>query len=1108
MKGKKTMIGVFVIIGLVGVLLIGASMDFAGDMVIREARTAVKDLLGADLSVDGISGNPLKGFTTGKITLSKEEKAFLTAGFLEVKLNLWSLLSGSPKVRVISIGGVDMDADTLAERVAQIKFEGAGDGEIPIETVKLVDSVITSKWGKADVTSLGLSFSGKEITSDMDVAVNSVPVKGKTAFLLDGKNVDIRSLSLDVGKGSISASGKVAPSLAVSGNLKGLDLKELIALWPMLSADGFEGRVSLSFKGEGEWNAPVLAGDLDYAGKSLLGYPVDSVKAKWGFAGDTFSVTGLDARVLAMPLTGGMSLAFGKKAPVLDLILSGSDIKLTELKKLYPAVGDISGEIDKFTIKLSGTTNALSGIVEFRAPSISAFGYTVSDSIAQVKVAPKTATVSGKSVFEGAPVTVQGTVSDYMTAPKLNLLANLQSFNLAKAVSFAPDLKDLGLSGTANVDLTVKGTASAPEISGKVWSDKITAMKESVETPSVSFTFSGPQTSITAASAKWRGASVSVSGTVGADKKIDLTAVLENLQPGAIASFYPDIAQYKIKGAVTAKVSVTGAMGAPKIDLTLFSASLGLMDSVTFKNLNVSTTIAGDLKALEKADLDLDVASGEVSLEGIPLSNFIVKLKKTGQTVNIASASAKSGKGSLSGSGAMTMGTKPGDDGTLDLNIKVTGADLAFLSGAGGLDVPLSGTVNGTVTVKGPFTNPVFGIKAESPNASLSGMTASDITLDLSGDMKEMKIDEFKAKFGGGTLSGTGNVKIGATPDVTLDFSGTGLDLAALTSSIPDAKDLRVGGKANASFKGRFAGASGMGKGSITSSALSVLGLKVANFSYPVMLNGNTLSSKGASASFYGGKISGSGSLDIKTLKFSHSADFSGIDINSVIQDFTGGLDGKITGVANGSANISGALTSKLNYSGKGSATVGEGAVSGFKVVEIAAKLYGTSGIRYTNATIPFRLETGRMILERGTRANAPQNDPLYKSFTAEGPVGPEGALHLACAGNMNIQLINAITGGAAGGFSAGSLEDVLKGILGGAQKGMASADFRDVSFTLGGTMDNPSISNLKVAKGAQQQQTLSAPAQTSVKQEETQKEEEKKPEDILKEKLIQSIFK
>ena len=1068
--GRKKLIALIVLVGLAGLALIGASMDFAGGLVVTEATKAVKDLLGADLTVGGISGNPIKGFTLGRVSLVKEEKPLFSAGFLQIKLNLMSLLSKSPKLSLLAVGGVDADADELAAQIANLDMGGGGGGEIPVETVSLVDSRITSKWAKAEISNLALSFSGADISADLDLALNGVPVKGKTSVAMAGGAVDVKTMALNVGKGTISASGKVAPSLAVSGALKDGDLKELVSFWPVVPSEGFDGKVSLAFKGEGEWNDPSLSGDVNYEGRAILGYPVDGVKAKWSLGADKLSVTDLEARVLAMPLTGNMSLAFAPgKAPVLDLDLAGTSIKMAELKKLYPDMGDATGEIDKFTVQLSGATDNLNGVVHFSAPALGAFGYTVANSAAQIKINPKAATLSAKSTFEGAPITAQGTITDYMVSPQLNLTGNVRTFNLAKAAALVPELKDLALTGNLNADVTVKGTAALPEISAKAWSDKITAMKEAIDKPSVSVVLKGGQTSITGASATWRGSSLSASGTIGADGKLNLKGALENLQPGAIAPFYPDIADLKIKGAVTASASVTGTAKAPQIVLALSSASLGLLDQVTFKDLKVSTALAGDLKAVDKADLDLDISAGTAQVEGVALSDLAVKLKKAGRKVVISSAAVKSGKGSITGSGNVTLGAKPGEDGTLDLTAKIAGADLAFLASSAGVDGPLGGIVDGTVTVKGALSNPSVTLKASSPKVSMAGMAVTDVALGLSGDAKEMKIEEFRSKFGGGTLAGTGGVKMGATPEVTLDVKGTDLDLGALTAGMPDAKEFAIGGKVSAVFKGRFAGASGKGEGSITSQGLTVMGVKATALNYPLHLEGNTLSAKGASASLYGGKVSGAGSFDLQSLKFSHSGEFNGVDVNGLIQDFTGGLKGKITGLAQGAVNVNGTLGPKFSLSGKGSAKIGEGAVSGFTALDIVTKLHGVSGIRYVEVAAPFRLETGKIILEKGTKATAPQNDPLYKFLTAEGSVGPKGALNLQCAGNVNIQIINALTGGALGGLSAGSVEDALKGILGGAQKGMEKADFRDVSLTVGGTVDKPSISNLKVAQGAQQ---------------------------------------
>ncbi|HCL78707.1 MAG TPA: hypothetical protein DIC53_01925, partial [Synergistaceae bacterium] len=744
-----------------------------------------------------------------------------------------------------------------------------------------------------------------------------------------------------------------------------------------------------------------------------------------------------------------------------------------------PNLGDLSGEVQSFSVKASGPTDALKGTIELNAPKIGARGYTLSSTVAQVKVAPGTATVSGKSLFEGAPVTLQGSVGDYMTSPKLNLTANIRAFDLAKAASLAPQAKDLALGGTVNVDVSIKGSTTTPAITGKVWSDRVSAMKEQFESPSAEFSLKGTQIAITKSSAKWRGANLSASGTANQGGAVNLTALLENIQAAGIASFYPDIAQYKIKGAATAKAVVTGTTASPKIDLTVSSASLGLMDGVAIKNLKAETSLIGDPGKLAASDIALTVGASSVSAAGMGVNDLGATVKKRGQTVTIESLSARMGKGSLSGKGTAKLASKAGEEGTLDLAFDIANADLAALASAGGLGVPLAGTANATASVKGTFSNPSIVVKGTSPRVSVAGMTGTDVALDVSGTPKELAIEKFGAKFGGGALSATGKVRTGgATPDVTVDLSGNDLDLAALTSGMPDAAALGISGKMNLSFAGRFAGTSGSGKGSLTSPALTVLGLKGANLKAPIGLEGNTLSMNDASLALYGGTGGGSGTIDLGTMKFQARGEVQGVDLNGLIQDYTGGLKGKVTGLTSGSANLSGTL-SPLAYSGKGSATVGEGAISGFTGLTALTALYGSSSVRYADIVVPFRLGTKQIVLEKGTRVNAHAGDRLYEYLTAEGPVGPNGALKLQCAGSINLQALNVIAGGAmgalGGGLSTKSLEGILKGALGGAQESGGTADYRDVSFSVGGSTAKPSLANLKVAPGAQQEETPAA---------------------------------
>jgi len=154
------------------------------------------------------------------------------------------------------------------------------------------------------------------------------------------------------------------------------------------------------------------------------------------------------------------------------------------------------------------------------------------------------------------------------------------------------------------------------------------------------------------------------------------------------------------------------------------------------------------------------------------------------------------------------------------------------------------------------------------------------------------------------------------------------------------------------------------------------------------------------------------------------------------------------------------------------------------------------------------------------------EGDPLYRFISAMGPVGPENKLDLSCKGNVNIRVLNALLGGAAGGISsAGDLAGMLSGALQGAGGQMKKDDFRDVSLKIGGTFDKPKVSNINVQKkeAPQEEQTLEEPVkekspdktiQEQVQEKispDTQKEESKEePEDVeekIKKEIIKKIF-
>jgi translocation and assembly module TamB len=260
-----------------------AGADFAGDLLVRAARYAALEYLGAELSVDGIEGNPLKGFSSGRITLSSKGDLLLSADSLHLKINPRSLLSMKPVISSFSILSADIDGEKLSRHIASLG-PLSEDRSIAVQRAEMVNSTVTFGPNRANIGLLGVSFSENAASADIDISVNTVPIRGRAELDLSGGGLAVRSLILRAGKGEIEALGTIVPALSVGGFITGLDMTEIAALWPGVPPGTFRGILSLSFAGEGVWNAPQFSGDLHLESGLLRGIPLDRADARWSFS--------------------------------------------------------------------------------------------------------------------------------------------------------------------------------------------------------------------------------------------------------------------------------------------------------------------------------------------------------------------------------------------------------------------------------------------------------------------------------------------------------------------------------------------------------------------------------------------------------------------------------------------------------------------------------------------------------------------------------------------------------------------------------------------------------------------------------------------------------
>ena len=199
---------------------------------------------------------------------------------------------------------------------------------------------------------------------------------------------------------------------------------------------------------------------------------------------------------------------------------------------------------------------------------------------------------------------------------------------------------------------------------------------------------------------------------------------------------------------------------------------------------------------------------------------------------------------------------------------------------------------------------------------------------DLSGSPQALKVNNFSAKVGGAPLSASGTLRLTPSMRADLAIRGDGLDLEALTEGFPDLKG-QIKGKANLVFNLSGTDKGNTGTGSLSTSSAEAFGLRLANVKLPLSLDGNAFKSSNGTLELYGGKASNNLTLDLNTLKFSDSLTASGVDVNALAQDATGGFGGKVTGQGSLSLKITGSAGKTPSYSGTGLFTMGAGGISG-----------------------------------------------------------------------------------------------------------------------------------------------------------------------------------
>ena len=1083
-KHKKRFFPKLLIIIFLLLAVLAGIFSFAnigGGVVLGIAEQYIKDNYKIELTAEKITGNPVKGYTVHNFELADSEgNKFLSGGYLSGRVNFSALMSGKVRLAEVSLGQLSTDIEQLTAAVQKIDFAPAkatahtisilsspayADDtnpvpEIPLDRFTLKDSRITSSYAVIDVNTITADLQAFDI--DINASVNGIPVAGTIDLREDSGLTAIDSSSLYLGSGKITATGGLAGgNMDFHANIDGLNLKEITALYPSaLKPEDYDGTANINIDITGKPDSPKAAGNISYKGTKLGGFPVERFSANVDYANYRVGVSNIQASAFNVPVQGEIAAAHRPGENISVMIkLDGSQANLEGLDRILgiPELKGLSGKVESFSANVSGYIDALSGLVNFTSPRIAYDGRALTNIRAQMKLAKSdTAQVDGKFTFEGSQGYINGNVSSVLVHPQMNVTAKIVDLDVKRVQNMIPDASDYKLSGKITASVNVKGSMNNPVISGSLNSQEFSAMDQKITKPAVNFTFKDKTLTLSKTEGTLNGMPININGTVSPlpsnNPSLNINATI-TMTPASLKAYVPDISQYNLKGSINAGVKVQGSANSPSVNLVASSPNLQAAisgNAITARDIELTTALDGDLAKLDK--ISLNASAKSITANGITVSGLSAKVNKDGDKITLATLGAKSGSGSLTGQGSATVSGKE----PLNFSFAFRNLALAPLASASGVD--LKGSLSGNLKVSGKNTNPAIAFTANVPALTAQGFTFSNMAADISGSMEGLKLNKFRADVEGAEVSASGTVQIQPALKVNVSLNGKNINVSKLLKDNPDLQK-NLSGTANFSFNLSGTDKNINGKGSLTSPAFTAYGLKLTSINLPLAYTGNsnTFASNGATAKLYGGNLKNSLTFNIGRMTFTDNIDASGVNVNSLIQDVSGGLQGKITGTGKLNMKINGTVKDSVTYSGTGNFSMGSGGITGFKWVDLATRLYGTKGINYASVSAPLTLQTGKLILKSGSIVNANKNDKIYRyaKLTQNGTIdfsGKTSTMNLMTEGSINYQLVGLLQNGAKG---------ALQSLLGG--KSSSGDDFRTVSVRISGKTSSPSFSSLKV---------------------------------------------
>ncbi|MDO5114915.1 MAG: hypothetical protein Q4D58_02320 [Synergistaceae bacterium] len=741
--GAKWLIALLAVLFIAGGGLFALShMNFLGDFVRQKAEEMAEDKLGVSLTMSGILGNPVTGFTASDIEISRSGDRLISIRNLGVDISLTSLLHGSPRLSLVALDGVRSSVADVEKLIPKTEKKSDGPIDIPVDTLVISDSSLETEWGELKLESGNVDIGNSEnFSARLKGTLRDVPISVSGALQKIKGLWTAEDVAVGVRDGSANLSGALYPSPDVKISIRELNLSSVAELLPELESYGVRGVLSGSAILTASGDSFITEGSGSLFDAVVKGIPLEKLDTKWSYRPGDIKVEVAQGKIFDSTLTGSFELETRSGDRYMKLAADIKNLKFADWttkfeKETAGRAIFLKGGISSLSADLEGPVNALKGSIKL-APS----------DVAYKDIALKA--LGGAVLFKGRPagelnvgaladgrkLTLRGTLSFGEKAPT-DLTFSAEGYPVEKILKSFPQTEKMKVTGIAALNGSCKGLPGGWSVRAAISSPQITLEKigriSDIKATGV-YDTAGKALKLENASAEWNGARITAGGSyllsASEDKKLELKGTFKNAELERFYELVPVLRTLDAEGRGSGGWSVSGS-----------PSSLQVGASV-----NVG---AGRFRDLKIASLQTDVSFSENSLRLAPM-----KVQASGGH-GLLNCDIRLPETKADGTKSPASWSLSGD---------VTRVDFSIINGLLKASEDISGEVSGKVKAASAEGGGLdWSFDFNGTKIAWREFRADSLTGLVEGTPDEILLKNIKGLFLGGDIAGGGRIEMPA----------------------------------------------------------------------------------------------------------------------------------------------------------------------------------------------------------------------------------------------------------------------------------------------------------------------------------------------------------